>query len=94
MTSLASILPEVFDHIIVFICRLDVEECSQVSQTETVTIRRLTFHCFENSLIKFMLVSKRFVSSLTPPQRPEHVRNDQRQWLHLPPDHVSIEEVD
>lgn len=96
MTSLDSLAPGVVERINEFVCRIDVQESGvEVDGVERICVRMVNWWCFEDSLIKLMLVSRRFVASMTPPPRPAHVRNDQRTWWRAPtPATPEIEEID
>ena len=95
MTALDSLAPGVVERINEFVCGIHFQEYVEVDGVERICVRMVTWWCFEDSLIKLMLVSRRFVASMTPPPRPAHVRNDQRTWWRAPiPDTPEIEEID
>ena len=96
MTSLDSLPPGVVERINEFVCEVKTEIHGEIhGNGNDFFIRRIWWTCYENSLMKLFVVSRRFCASLTPPPRPPYVDNDQRQWIWmLPGTPPIIEEVD
>jgi hypothetical protein len=83
MSSLDALPPGVVERINEFGCRLEVNEHSK----QGVTLRQINWYQYgEKTLFQLLLVSRRFLGSLTPPPRPARcTRDDQKTWLRLGP---------